>query len=88
VSHGFAEKKYNLVFIDPPYAATQEVETNSDLAGLLDVLGGHVTDNGMVIVRTQRDVFLLEEYGQFRIAERRQWGTMAVTILGKPSPSR
>lgn len=82
-AHGFAEEKYGLVFIDPPYAATQDVGANSDLAGLLDAMANQVTDDGMVIVRTRRDVSLLQEYGQFRIAERRQWGTMAVTILAK-----
>ena len=80
---GSGEAQYSLVFVDPPYAATQDVGTNSDLAGLLDVLSKQVTDNGLVIVRTRRDVALLEEYGQFRIAERREWGTMAVTILTK-----
>ncbi len=87
-AYGFAEEKYGLVFIDPPYAATQDVGANSALGGLLDVLGEQATDNGLVIVRTRREVSLLEEYGQFRIAERREWGTMAVTILKKPSPSR
>jgi 16S rRNA (guanine(966)-N(2))-methyltransferase RsmD len=80
---GSGEAEYGLIFIDPPYAATQDVGTHSALSGLLDVLGEQVSDDGMVIVRTRRDVSLLEEYGQFRIAERRQWGTMAVTILTK-----
>ena len=81
VGSGEAQEKCSLVFVDPPYAATEDVGTNSALSGLLDVLGDQVTDDGMVIVRTSRDVSLLEEYGQFRITERRQWGTMAVTIL-------
>ena len=85
---GSGGAQYGLVFIDPPYAATQDVGANSALSGLLDVLGMQVTDDGMVIVRTRRDVSLLQEYGQFRIADRREWGTMAVTILEKPSPSR
>jgi 16S rRNA (guanine(966)-N(2))-methyltransferase RsmD len=85
---GSGETQCALVFIDPPYAATEDVGMNSALSGLLDVLGDQATDDGMVIVRTSRDVSLLEEYGQFRITERRQWGTMAVTILKKPSPSR
>jgi hypothetical protein len=42
-----------------------------------------VTNDAMVIVRTRRDVSLLEQYGSFRVAERRQWGTMAVMILTK-----
>ena len=80
---GSTEAQCGLVFVDPPYAATGNVDSDSPLAGLLEVLGEQVTDDVMVIVRTRRDVSLLYQYGRFRVAERRQWGTMAVTILTK-----
>jgi len=76
-------EKYGLVFVDPPYAASMNVQLDSPLSGLLELLGGQVTADGIVIVRTSGDVALLERYGQFQIAERRQWGSMAVTILEK-----
>ena len=80
---GSGVEKYGLVFVDPPYAATINVLPDSPLAGLLELLGEQVTADGIVIVRTSADVALLERYGQFKITERRQWGTMAVTILEK-----
>ena len=76
-------EKYGLVFVDPPYAASMNVQLDSPLSGLLELLGEQVTADGIVIVRTSGDVALLERYGQFQIAERRQWGSMAVTILEK-----
>ena len=76
-------EKYDLVFVDPPYAASKSVGAGSALSGLLDVLDEQVTAGGIVVVRTSGDVTLLERYGQFQIVERRQWGTMAVTILEK-----
>jgi len=76
-------EKYGLVFVDPPYAAARNVQTDSLLGGLLGLLDEQVTANGIVIVRTSGDVSLLEKYGCFQIVERRQWGTMAVTILSK-----
>lgn len=82
-AHGFAEQKYSLIFVDPPYAASANVESGSPLSELLDTLGDRATDDVMIIVRTSRDVTLLEQYGPFRVAQRRQWGTMAVTILTK-----
>lgn len=82
-AHGFAEKKYSLVFVDPPYAASDNVESDSPLCELLNTLNDQVTDDAMIIVRTSRDVILLEQYGPFRVVQRRQWGTMAVTILTK-----
>jgi 16S rRNA (guanine966-N2)-methyltransferase len=82
-AHGFAEERYNLVFVDPPYAAARNVEPGSPLSDLLIALGERVSDDGIVIVRTSRDVSLLEQYGPFRIVERRKWGTMAVAIFRK-----
>jgi 16S rRNA (guanine966-N2)-methyltransferase len=76
-------EKYGLVFVDPPYAAAINVQADSPLGGLLELLDEQVTADGIVIVRTSGDVSLLERYGRFQIAERRQWGTMAITILEK-----
>ena len=78
-------QKYNLVFIDPPYADTIDVRNDSPLGGLLDLLGGQVAEEGIVIVRTGERVSLLEQYGEFQIIERRKWGTMIVNILRKTS---
>ena len=80
---GSGNEKYGLVFVDPPYVAARNVQTDSPLGGLLELLGEQVTSDGIVIVRTSGDISLLEKYGCFQIAERRQWGTMAVTILEK-----
>lgn len=76
-----AEGRYDLVFVDPPYASTQEVGSGSSLADLLDVLRDQVVPRGIVVVRTHRRVTLLEDYGPFHVVDRRQWGTMAVVLL-------
>jgi len=75
--------RYDLVFIDPPYAATSSVEAGSALGRLLDLLGEQVAGKGIVIVRTEQKTFLLDRYGEFQVIERRRWGTMMVTILTK-----
>ncbi|MGB2866462.1 MAG: RsmD family RNA methyltransferase, partial [Sedimentisphaerales bacterium] len=80
---GDGSEKYDLVFVDPPYAAAKSAGAGSALSGLLDVLDEQVTAGGIVVVRTSGDVTLLEQYGQFKIVERRKWGTMAVSILTK-----
>ncbi|MBW7989948.1 MAG: 16S rRNA (guanine(966)-N(2))-methyltransferase RsmD [Planctomycetes bacterium] len=74
---------YDLVFVDPPYAASMDVQAGSPLSGLLDSLGPRAAADAVIIVRTDRKVFLLEQYGEFRIIDRRRWGTMAVAILQK-----
>ena len=78
---GFDEKKYNLVFVDPPYVCTKDVRAGSPLSGLLASVSEQVAPDGFVVVRTHRRTFLLDKYVHLQIIERRQWGTMAVTIL-------
>ena len=78
-----ARNPYDLVFVDPPYAATMNAGADSKLSILLNILSDQATPEGIVVVRTSRDVALLERYGAFHIEERRQWGTMTVTILIK-----
>ena len=83
VSLNPARQKYGLVFVDPPYAATMDVQDGSALSDLLDLLDAQVAADGVVVVRTSQRVSLLERYGEFRVIEWRRWGTMAVTILQK-----
>jgi len=75
------EQEYGLIFVDPPYSATRDVGKNSQLDGLLNLLSKQSAADGIVVVRTHRHAELLEHYGRFEVIERRQWGTMAVTIL-------
>lgn len=79
----FESRMYGLVFVDPPYSTTAQVRAGSRLHRLLDLLCEQVTDDGIVVVRTHEHVSLLDEYGEFKTVERRQWGTMAVAILQK-----
>jgi 16S rRNA (guanine966-N2)-methyltransferase len=80
---GTGEDDYDLVFVDPPYADSMNTGADSPLADLLDLWVDQVTADGIVVVRTSKEVTLLDRYGQFQIEERREWGTMAVTILTK-----
>jgi len=74
-------QKYNLVFVDPPYATTMDVQAGSPLSDLLDSLSRQVIPKAVIVVRTDQKVSLSEQYGELKIIERRRWGTMAVTIL-------
>jgi 16S rRNA (guanine966-N2)-methyltransferase len=73
--------RYDLVFVDPPYAATREVAGGSSLADLMEILRDQVAPRGVVVVRTHRSVTLLDDYGPFHAVDRRQWGTMAVVLF-------
>jgi len=74
-------ERYDLVFVDPPYAETRQVDAGSSLAGLLRILEGQVVPKGVVVVRTHRDCPPLDDYGAFHVVDRREWGTMSVVLL-------
>jgi 16S rRNA (guanine966-N2)-methyltransferase len=75
------EYKFDLVFVDPPYMRTENVQPGSPLSGLLNLFVDRINTNGVIIVRTSNKVSLLDSYGWLHVTERRRWGTMAVTIL-------
>ena len=81
----FEQREYGLVFVDPPYAVTSDVQVGSRLDRLLDLLCQQVSHDGIVVVRTHERISLLDEYGEFGTVDRRRWGTMAVTLLSKKS---
>jgi 16S rRNA (guanine966-N2)-methyltransferase len=74
-------ERYNLVFVDPPYATTREVGAHSSLAELFQVLKDQVVPRGVVVVRTQRRAAPLDDYGIFHAVDRREWGTMSIVLL-------
>jgi 16S rRNA (guanine966-N2)-methyltransferase len=78
-------QKYDLIFVDPPYSDTKDVREDSALSRLLMLLNKQSAPDGIVVVRTQRRTEMLERYDRFETIERRQWGTMAVTILQQSS---
>jgi 16S rRNA (guanine(966)-N(2))-methyltransferase RsmD len=80
-----SERKYDLIFVDPPYSASRETETGSPLGKLLVLLAERLSSDGIVVVRTGKHTELLGQYGQLGVVERRQWGSMTVTILHRGS---
>ena len=75
--------KYQLVFVDPPYATMDDVGEKSLLSGLMKILAEQTDKEAVVVVRIPRDVKLLERYGCFTEIDRRQWGTTAITFYVK-----
>ncbi len=74
-------EKCELVFVDPPYKMTEDVGADSLLARLFELICEQVADKAIVVVRTHRRTSLSDEYGRLKIIDRREWGTMAVTLL-------
>ena len=75
--------RYELVFVDPPYAMMNDVGEKSLLSGLMNMLAEQTDKGAVVVVRIPRKIKLLERYGCFSEIDRRQWGSMAITFLAK-----
>lgn len=73
--------RYDLVFVDPPYAATADVGEASPLAGLMKGLTDPVAPHALIVVRTERKIGLLDRYGCLSVTDRREYGKMALTFL-------
>lgn len=78
---GANEEKAALVFVDPPYFNTRDVGAASAVGKLLGVICEQVAEGGIVTVRTHKSITLEEEYGRLKVIDRREWGSMAVTLL-------
>jgi 16S rRNA (guanine(966)-N(2))-methyltransferase RsmD len=76
-------ESYDLIFIDPPYLQTRQTGMDSKLGILLNSLSDCLNKQGIVVVRTEKRIKLLEQYKNLKLTEWRQWGKMAISILKK-----
>ncbi len=74
-------EKCSLVFVDPPYEMSRDTSLNSRLGGLLVLLTQQITDDGLVVVRTEKKINLLDSYGDLKIIDKRIWSSMSVAFL-------
>ncbi len=77
----FDKPKYDFIMVDPPFRLSKDTAEGSELGKLMNLLAQQAKNGSIIVVRTQKDVQLLEQYGVFKVIDRRQWGINAVTIL-------
>jgi len=79
----------DIVFVDPPFVLSRDTAVDSQLGRLLIKLNSQVADNALVVVRHQRRVDLLNDYGQLQQSDQRNYTSMAVTFfrLNSQQPS-
>lgn len=70
--------RFDLVFIDPPYA-----EASTIVAALSDSTSMLLKDGGTLLVETSAGTCLPEELGDLVKQDQRKYGRTAVTIYGK-----
>jgi 16S rRNA (guanine966-N2)-methyltransferase len=83
VPHNAQGKRYDVIFVDPPYQFTAGAGENSPLHGLMMLLSEQIAGGGIVIIRTEEHTELLDRYALLRTVDKRHWGSMMLTIFGK-----
>lgn len=78
---GFDQPGCDLVFVDPPYVMADDTAIDSRLGKLLNLLCDQLAPGAIACVRTHKRSILLGRYGDLKQIDRREWGTMAITLL-------
>ncbi len=71
----------DLVFVDPPFRNSRVVTADSPVGGLLTAWADVMASRGLMVVRHERRVALESQYGAMALADRREYGSMAITFL-------
>jgi 16S rRNA (guanine(966)-N(2))-methyltransferase RsmD len=74
---------YDLVFVDPPYAMSEDSELNTQVGKLMCLICQQVKDNGLVILRTHEQAQVRESYDRLGQIDSRTWGKMTVRFYRK-----
>jgi len=78
-----SEPIWNLIFVDPPYRFSRETDVQSPLGTLLRTISSQAADRATVVVRHEKRSILLPSYGDLHQADRREYGSMALSFLEK-----
>ena len=73
----------DIVFLDPPYKLSFDTSPNSPLGDLLNRFSSNLDPGALVIVRQQRRAELNQSYQNLHLADRREYGSMALSFLEK-----
>jgi 16S rRNA (guanine966-N2)-methyltransferase len=80
---GFGDQAFDLIFVDPPYALSEDTSQGSKLGKLLTALADNLSQAGLIIVRTHKKTTLQQSYGGLNMIDRREWAKMTVTFLAR-----
>ncbi len=86
-SSGRERPPCNLVFVDPPYKLSLKTEVGSPLGDLLMTLAAQTAHRARIIVRHEVRAELLRQYASLHLADRREYGNMALSFLENISDS-
>ncbi len=78
-------RKVDLAFLDPPYAMVRQWDWPTAARQLFDPLAAVLAQDGLVILRCQRDTAVSERVGGLARADRRDYGTMSLHFFGHPA---
>jgi len=75
----FKKRKYNLVFVDPPFTLT--MDAGRFIERLSGLFSGQLDTGAIVVIRTHKSAKLPESFSKFTKITARTWGINKVTLL-------
>jgi 16S rRNA (guanine(966)-N(2))-methyltransferase RsmD len=74
---------YDLVFVDPPYAMSENSGPGTPMSKLIVLVSRQVREGALIIFRTHERTRVEESYEELVQIDQRNWGAMTVTFYCK-----
>ncbi|MBI9016564.1 MAG: RsmD family RNA methyltransferase [Phycisphaerae bacterium] len=73
----------NLVFLDPPFPDSQEIDEKSQVGKLMLKIDKQIAVNAIVVVRHESKITMLETYGTLEQYDKRKYGINTLSFYKK-----
>jgi len=79
----FAKTDFQLVFVDPPFADTSNMQKDSPMARLITNMSEYLTTAAVVVLRTDSPTKPLQKYARLDLFKTRKWGINRISMYRK-----
>lgn len=83
----WGEARYDVVFLDPPYALVEDARTRrSVFAALRRLVDGHLATDGVLVLHVPRRLLTAEDFPSDLALELREYGSTALWYVMRSGP--
>ena len=73
----------DIVFCDPPFPLAREIDEKSKLGLMMTKISKQIDIGSIVVLRNEKKFPTLDDYGQLKLTDRRNYGIMTLNIYRK-----
>ena len=82
------DRPLDVAFVDPPYAQSRRWDWSAVERTLLTPLEAHLAEEGLIVLRLETQVELPEALTGLAVQRVKEYGSMAIALLGRPIGSQ